>query len=84
MRGSFRFAVAFMNAKANTLRGTPAPCPAEGGLSSPGRAPLHKLVRSRALWERRIAIISTFAFIRNGDLDNSLTLANSCWPTRTT
>jgi 3-methyladenine DNA glycosylase AlkD len=44
-------------------------------LLSRSRAPLYKLVRSKSLWERRIAIVATFAFIRDGELDDSLKLA---------
>ncbi len=36
---------------------------------------LMKLVRSKNLWEQRIAIISTFAFIRKGDTKWSIKLA---------
>jgi 3-methyladenine DNA glycosylase AlkD len=38
---------------------------------------LDKLCRSRNLWERRIAIISTLAFIRSGDLDDAFRLAHA-------
>ncbi len=41
------------------------------------RAPLHKLVRSASLWERRIAIIATQRFIRAGDFDTTLALAGA-------
>lgn len=36
---------------------------------------LYKLVRSKNLWRRRIAIISTFYFIKNNKFDNSLELS---------
>ena len=39
------------------------------------RAPLWKLAASDSLWERRISIISTFAFIRNGDVDETFALS---------
>jgi 3-methyladenine DNA glycosylase AlkD len=39
------------------------------------RAPLYHLARSEMLWERRIAIISTFFFIRHGDFKDTLTIA---------
>ena len=39
------------------------------------RRPLHRLARSRSLWERRIAIVATKHWIRDGDLDETLALA---------
>lgn len=36
---------------------------------------LHKLVRSRNLWERRIAIVSTHYFIRQKDFETTIALA---------
>ena len=39
------------------------------------RAPLRKLAASGNLWERRISIISTFAFIRTGDVGETFFLA---------
>jgi len=35
------------------------------------RSPLHKLVPSKHLWSRRIAILSTFYYIRQNDLDDT-------------
>ena len=40
------------------------------------RAPLARLARSRSLWERRIAIVATQYFIRQGDIDDTLSLAD--------
>ena len=40
------------------------------------RAVLYKLAQSRSLWERRIAIIATFHFIRQGDVTDTLKLAS--------
>jgi 3-methyladenine DNA glycosylase AlkD len=39
------------------------------------RKPLYRLVRSSALWERRISIVSTFYFIRQNDFSDTLALA---------
>ena len=39
------------------------------------RKPLYKLARSKKLWERRIAIIACFAFIRFKDFDDALKLS---------
>ncbi len=36
---------------------------------------LYTLAKSKNIWERRIAVISTFAFLRNGDIADSLKLA---------
>lgn len=36
---------------------------------------LYRLARSRDLWERRIAIVATFYFIRHNDFDNTLDIA---------
>jgi 3-methyladenine DNA glycosylase AlkD len=40
------------------------------------RAPLRRLARSSSLWERRIAIIATQFFIRNGDLEETFRIAD--------
>jgi 3-methyladenine DNA glycosylase AlkD len=39
------------------------------------RAPLYRLARSGNLWERRMAIMATFAFIRNGEFGDTLRIA---------
>lgn len=39
------------------------------------RKPLYTLAGSANLWERRIAIIATLHFIRNGDFDDTLAIA---------
>jgi 3-methyladenine DNA glycosylase AlkD len=44
-------------------------------LDGRSHAPLDRLVRSKSLWERRIAIIATFHFTRGGDAAPTLRLA---------
>ncbi len=39
------------------------------------RTLLYQLAASKSLWERRIAITATFHFIRNGEFDDTLALA---------
>ena len=39
------------------------------------KAPLYRLVFSENLWERRIAIVATFYFIRNDEFDDTLRIA---------
>lgn len=39
------------------------------------RKPLHLLARSDSLWERRIAVIASFHFIKQKQFDETLTLA---------
>jgi len=41
------------------------------------RRPLHRLARSKDLWERRIAIMATFHFIKRGEFDETLALADT-------
>lgn len=40
------------------------------------RGILKRLAKSKLLWDRRIAIISTFAFIKDGDLDDAFELSD--------
>jgi 3-methyladenine DNA glycosylase AlkD len=46
-------------------------------LKEGARQPLYRLARSKDLWERRIAILSTFHFINNRDYADSLALAET-------
>ncbi|MBT4651672.1 DNA alkylation repair protein [Candidatus Woesearchaeota archaeon] len=39
------------------------------------RSVLYKLVKSKDLWERRISVLATFAFIRNNDFKDSLKIS---------
>jgi 3-methyladenine DNA glycosylase AlkD len=39
------------------------------------RAILHKLSKSANMWERRTAVLATFAFIRRGEFDDTLKIA---------
>ena len=46
-----------------------------GWLADRDRAVLRRLARSELLWDRRIAMIATFYFIRRGDFDDALAIA---------
>lgn len=52
-------------------------CPAVVGgyLIDKDRKPLYKLARSKNLWEKRIAMISTLTFIRAGQLEDTFAIA---------
>ena len=52
-----------------------APFVVGGHLADRSRKVLHKLARSRNPWERRTAIVSTYYFIRSGDLDDTFVIA---------
>ena len=41
------------------------------------RAPLYRLVKSNSVWERRIAVLATFRFIRERDLTDALKIARA-------
>lgn len=49
-------------------------------LEERSRAPLHRLARSRSLWERRIAVVSTFHFIRQDDFGDTLRIVETLLP----
>ena len=46
-----------------------------GYLHDKSRDVLYKLARSKNMWERRTAIVSTFFFIRQGDVDDTFKIA---------
>lgn len=46
-----------------------------GYLQDKSREPLYTLARSKDLWERRIAVVSTWQFIRTNDLDDTFNIA---------
>lgn len=49
-----------------------APTIVGGYLEGRSRKVLFSLARSRSLWDRRIAVLATFHFIRSGDFDDAL------------
>jgi len=51
-----------------------APYVVGGYLAEKPRDVLYRLARSRNPWERRTAIVSTYFFIRSGDLDDTFRL----------
>jgi 3-methyladenine DNA glycosylase AlkD len=54
---------------------TSAPTIVGGHLAERSRKPLDRLVVSRSIWERRISIIATLHFIREGDFADTLRIA---------
>jgi 3-methyladenine DNA glycosylase AlkD len=54
---------------------TSAPAIVGAHLLARGRNPVHRLAQSRSVWERRIAVVSTLAFIRAGDYEETFLLA---------
>jgi 3-methyladenine DNA glycosylase AlkD len=46
-----------------------------GWLRDRSRTPLRKLAKSSSLWERRIAIIATFHFIKRGEFEDTFRIA---------
>ena len=53
-----------------------APQVVGGYLAGRSRRPLYRLAESPSLWERRISILATFTFIRQGDFSDALALAD--------
>lgn len=47
-----------------------------GYLRDKSRKPLYRLVGSKSLWERRMAILATFAFIRMKDFEDAVAIAD--------
>jgi 3-methyladenine DNA glycosylase AlkD len=54
-----------------------APCIVGPYLADRSRAPLYRLAMSKNLWERRIAIMSTFHFIKKGEFSETLKIAET-------
>ena len=52
-----------------------APYVVGGYLADRPRNVLRKLARSKSQWERRSAIVATYYFIRQGDLDDTFAIA---------
>ena len=46
-----------------------------GHLQNRSRRPLDRLAKSASLWERRISILATFSFIRQGDFADTIKIA---------
>ena len=42
------------------------------------RSRLHKMITAKSLWDRRIAMLSTFYYIRQHDLDDTYRYAEQC------
>jgi 3-methyladenine DNA glycosylase AlkD len=52
-----------------------APHVVGGYLSDKSRKVLYKLARSKDMWERRTAIVSTYYFVRQGEVDDTFRIA---------
>ncbi|MHA4843041.1 DNA alkylation repair protein [Flavitalea antarctica] len=52
-----------------------APYVVGGYLFDKSRAPLYKMAKSKNVWERRTAMVSTYFFIRQNDLDDTFKIA---------
>ncbi|MFN0119926.1 MAG: DNA alkylation repair protein [Blastocatellia bacterium] len=44
-------------------------------LATRDRKPLYKLAKSKSLWERRIAIVATMHFVRQGEIEDTFRIA---------
>ena len=45
-----------------------------GQLAARSRRPLYRLAKSKSVWERRIALLATYHFIRRGEFDDTFAL----------
>lgn len=52
-----------------------APYVVGGYLADKSREPLYRLAKSKNIWERRTAIVATYFFIRQGDVDDTFKIA---------
>jgi 3-methyladenine DNA glycosylase AlkD len=52
-----------------------APTIVGGYFERRNRAPLYRWARSKKLWERRIAMLATYRYIKNGDFQDALKIA---------
>ena len=57
------------------LVGISAPNIVGAYLLTKSRKPLYQLVKSKILWERRIAVLATFYFIKNNQFEDSIKIA---------
>ena len=53
------------------------------GNRTQARRQLLNLARAPSVWQRRMAMLATHAFIRAGEAEEALAVAGGCWPTRT-
>ena len=49
-------------------------------LNDKNREPIYRLARSICLWERRIAVLATFHYIKQGSFDDTLQIAEILLP----
>jgi 3-methyladenine DNA glycosylase AlkD len=52
-----------------------APTIVGGYLEGRDRSPLYRWARSKKLWERRIAMLATYRYIKKGDFGDALSIA---------